>query len=401
MHPTVLAVNNHHHLVGGSERYYLELGKLLESRGHRVVHLSTKDPRNHAPSGPALFLEPVDLAHPGPRDLLRFHYSRRSAGAVRQLLREHAPDVAHLHIYYGHMTASILAPLRRAGVPIVQTLHEYKLICPVYRLVSGDRVCEACDGGRFWRALPRRCNRGSLARTALSVSESYVSRWLGAVRHVDHFLASSDFLRRKVIEHGLPAERVSWLPSFVDAAALEPARSPGRHLLYFGRLERLKGVLTLLEAARELGDLPLLVAGQGEARPEIEARICAGGLDHVRLLQPRDGPELHALIRESLCSVLPSEWYENCPMSVLETMALGRPVVAARIGGIPELVREGETGLLFEPGNAEELAQRLRWLREHPRQALEMGARGRELVLSEFGPERHYERLLEVYRRLA
>ena len=400
MRPTVLGINNYHWPRGGSERYFLELGRLLVERGHRVVHLSTRDQRNHAHPGAALFLEPNELERPGIGAVLRFHHSRSAARAVRDLLREERPDLAHLHIYYGQLTASILAPLRRAGLPIVQTLHEYRLLCPVSTLVSGAALCEACGGRSFHRALPRRCNRGSLARTLVSVSESYLSRWLGAASSVDHFIASSEFARAKLIAHGFSPGRITTVPNFVDGARLRPAHGPGQHFLFCGRIERLKGVLTLLEASALVPEVPLVFAGEGEARPALETRIRELGLEHVRVLGYRGGEELFDLVRGSLCVVLPSQWYENCPLALLEAMALGRAVVASRIGGIPELLEDGVTGRLFEPGNAQELASLLRWMAQHRREAEQMGVRGRERALEHFGPSQHYERLMQVYRRV-
>ena len=398
--PSVLALANYHYVRGGSERYALELARLLVARGHQVVEISTADARNSPAQGPARFVEPNDLERPGPLDLLRFHYSARAARAVKDVLAEHAIDVAHLHIYYGQLTSAVLGPLRRAGVPIVQTMHEYKPVCPVYRLVSGEAICEACDAGSYWHALPRRCNRGSLVRTLFSVSEAYLSHALGAVRSVDRFLASSEFQRAKLVEHGLPAERTLTLHNFVDVERHRPAAGPGEHVLYFGRLERLKGLWTLLAAAERVRELPFLIAGAGEAQAELARAIEERGLDHVKLLGFREGEELDELVRRSRCVVLPSEWYENCPLSLLETMALARASVASKIGGIPELVEDGATGLLFEPGDADALARALAWMIAHPRDAEAMGVQARERARTRFGPEQHYERLLGVYRSL-
>src|SRR6185436_12389995 len=144
--PTVLGANNYHYLRGGSERAFLDTGRLLSARGHRVVHLSTAHPRNLPPPGPAAFVAPNDLARPGPADVVRFHWSRRAARALEELMRSERIRLAHLHIYYGQLTPAILAPLARARIPIVQTLHEYKALCPVHTLLSRGKPCEACAG---------------------------------------------------------------------------------------------------------------------------------------------------------------------------------------------------------------------------------------------------------------
>lgn len=403
MQPSVLAVNNYAHVRGGSDRCFLDLVALLGARGHRVRALATRPPAGveplALPEEDLALLAPVALERPGLADLARFHWSRPARRAVeRWLAAPERPELAHLHITYGQITASILAPLRRAGIPIVQTLHEYRLACPVSTFVSAGRLCEACQPRRFWRALPRRCNRGSLARTLVSVSESYLARALGAAE-VDLFLTPSEFLRQKMIAHGIPAGRLLTLPNFVDSARLAPARGPGEHFLYAGRLERLKGIFTLLDAAAEERELPLYFAGEGEARAELEARVRAEGLRHVHVLGHQDAPTLASLVARARAVIVPSEWYENLPLAVLEAMARARAVIGTRIGGIPELVSEGETGWLVEPGDAAALAARLGHAARNGAECERLGQRARARVEAEFSPDVHYPRLLAAYRR--
>lgn len=397
--PTVLQVSQNYHVRGGSDRVFFALSDLLERKGHRVVPLTAADPRNRPTPWSRYFPRAADFERPGPLDLARFVYSRGAARAIRALVRDVQPDIAHLHIYYGKLTAAILGPLKDRDVPVVQTLHEYKLICPVHTLLSNGQICEACHGRHFWRALPRKCNRGSLLRTLLSVTEAYASRMLGAVDKVDHFISVSDFVRDTMIRHGIPGERITTIRNFIDASGIAPTRERGEYVLYFGRLERAKGVLTLLRAMAPLKNVPLVIVGDGEARPEIARTVEAEGLHHVRLRPFTEGDELQRLIRGSICTVLPSEWYENLPMAVLESFAHGRPVVASRIGGIPEVITHGEDGLLLPPGDTEALRDALAWMAAHRDEAAGMGAAGRRKVEEQFDPESHYARLMEVYGR--
>jgi glycosyltransferase involved in cell wall biosynthesis len=343
-------------------------------------------------------VRPLDLARRGPLELLRFHHSRAAARAARALLRAERPDVAHLHIIYGQLTPSILAPLAAAGVPVVQTLHEYKPLCAVHTLLARGVPCEACGGKRFWRALPRRCNRGSLARTALSVSEAYLARALGASARVRRFVAPSEFVRGRMLAHGFAPERVVTVPHFVDARALEPARGAGAHVLYAGRLAEEKGVFTLLAAAAEARDLPILLAGDGPARAALARRRAEAGLDHVRLLGFQPPAALAALVRASRCVVVPSHGFETFGLAALEALAEGRAVVASDRGALPELVEAGVNGFLVPPGDAPALAERLRWFAAHPGAAVELGAAGRERARARHTPEEHHARLLDVYR---
>jgi glycosyltransferase involved in cell wall biosynthesis len=285
-------------------------------------------------------------------------------------------------------------------VPIVQTLHEYKLFCPVSTFVSRGALCEACGHGSFWRAAARRCNRGSLLRSLVSASESYVSRALGALDAIDHFLAPSAFLRAKMLAHGLAPERITTLPYFVDTARVAPSAARGEYFLYCGRLERLKGVLTLVRAAARVPEVPLHLAGEGEARPELEALLRQPAYRHVVLRGHLAGAELARELAGALCVVQPSEWYENLPLAVLEALAHGRAVLASAIGGLPELVTDGDNGRLFPAGDEDALAAPLRFAADSPDELLRMGARGRARAESEFSPARHYDALLALYRRL-
>ena len=399
MKRTILNVSQNYHVRGGSDRYFFTLAELLRKHGHQVVPFTAASPNNEPSEWENYFPRGADFEHPGAGDLLRFLYSHDAVKSIRQLLKDTDINLAHFHIYYGKLTASILEVLKRDGIPLIQTLHEYKLTCPVYSHLSNDQICEACEGKHFWRALPKRCNRGSLARTALSVTESYVSKMLGAVKKFDHFISVSHFLRKKMISHGMPEDKISTVHNFVDVSDITPNFSEGDYILYFGRVHRSKGILTLIEAAVPLTDVPVYIVGDGEAMPEVQQIIEQNGCKHIHLLGFKQGDELRELIRNSICTVLPSEWYENCPMSVLESYAYGKPVIGADIGGIPELIVDGVDGFLVPSGEPETLRDRLLWMFAHKDDAAEMGRIGRYKMETEFNADIHYERIMNVYQQ--
>lgn len=394
----VINVGQNYHLRGGSDKYLFSLESLLRNHGHEVIPFASRQAANVDTPWSSYFPPEVDFQRPRPVDILRYTYSHPAREAMRKLVLEQQPDIAHLHIYYGQLTASILAPLKNAGVPVVQTLHEYKIVCPTYSLFAHGEICEACEGRHFWRAVARRCNRGSLVRSALSATEAYVSRWLGAVDNIGRFIAVSDFLRDKVISMGVPRDKVTTVHNFMDCTGIEPARVPGRYVLYFGRLERIKGVYTLLDAVAPLRDVTVLIAGDGSEKAALQNEIARRGLDHVKLLGFKQGPELGDLIRGSICTIAPSVCYETFGLTLVESFAHGRPVVASRIGGMTEVVADGVDGFLVRPGDAAELRERLAWMATHPLEALEMGLRGRAGVEERFSPEAHYEKILAVYK---
>ena len=396
---TILNISQNHYIRGGSDRYFFTMGALLQKHGHRVIPFTAASPKNEPTEWSRYFPRGADFEHPGPGDLVRYLYSHAAVKSVNRLLGQTNVDIAHFHIYYGKLTASILGRLKKAGIPLIQTLHEYKLTCPVYSHLSNDEICEACAGKHFWRALPKRCNRGSLARTALSVTESYVSRTLGAVDKFDHFISVSHFLRKKMMAQGIPGEKISTVHNFVDVSDICPNFSKGDYLLYFGRLHQSKGIFTLIEAAAPLKQVPLYIVGDGEAMPEIQRLVEQNGCEHIHILGFKQGDELRELIQKSICTLLPSEWYENCPMAVLESYAYGKPVIGADIGGIPELIDDEVDGFLVPSGGTEALRDKLLWMYEHKAEAAEMGITGRRKMETEFNAEIHYQKIMDVYQQ--
>lgn len=395
----ILQVSQRFHLRGGSDRHYFDLIDLLRANGHEAIPFAAQDPRNRETEYQEWFPEAADFETPSLSDLGLYVYSRPAQRAIGQALDQFRPDVVHLHIYYGKLTSSILQPIQERGIPIVQTLHEYKLICPVYTLVSHGEICEACRGHLFYQAVLRRCNRGSLSRSVLSAVESYASRWLGAAEAVDQFIAPSDFVRAKTTQYGLPAGRITRIYNFNPTPESDPLETAGDYVMYFGRLEPVKGVFEYLEAVGSLG-IPALVVGEGSAKEEMVQRAKDRGWDHVRFEPFLPFKDLQPLIRNCAFSVLPSKWYEPFGLTILETYAAGRPVVASAIGGIPEVVESGRSGLLVKPGSTEELRDAIEHLWFQVDERREMGRRGWELSTTKFGPERYYQSLLAVYERV-
>ncbi len=399
MKSTILNVSQNHYVRGGSDRYFFTLAELLQKHGHRVIPFTAASAKNEPSEWEHYFPRGADFERPRTGDLLRFLYSRDAVKSIQRLLSNTNVDIAHFHIYYGKLTAAILGGLKKAGIPLIQTLHDYQLTCPVSTHLSSDEICEACEGKHFWHALPKRCNRGSLARTALSVTESYVSRFLGSVDKFDHFISVSHFLRKKMIQYGIPENKISTVHNFIDVSDIVPNFSVGEYVLYFGRVDRSKGISTLIKAAIPLKQIPLYIVGDGKAMSEVQQIIEENGCEHIHLLGFKQGDELRELVLNSICTVLPAEWYENCPMSVLEACAYGKPVIGANIGGIPELIENGVNGFLIPSGEHELLRDRLLWMCEHKSKVMEMGEAARKKMETKFNADIHYERIMNVYRK--
>ncbi len=396
---TVLNISQNHFIKGGSDRYFFTMAEILKKHGHNVIPFTAANPKNEPSEWEDYFPRGADFDKPGPIDLLRFLYSRNAVKSIQRLLENVDVDIAHFHIYYGKLTASILSSLKNAGIPLIQTLHEYKITCPVYSHLSKDEICESCEGKHYWRAIPKRCNRGSLARTTLSVAESYLSRYLGSVDKFDHFISVSHFLRKKMIQYGMPEDKISTVHNFTDVSEIKPNHDVGEYILYFGRVHKSKGIFTLINAAAPLKQIPLYIVGDGEAMPEVQKFVEENDSKHIQLLGFKQGDELRDLILNSTCTVLPSEWYENCPMSVLESYAYGKPVIGADIGGIPELIDNEVDGFLVPSAGTEPLREKLLWMHQNRTEAAEMGRIGRRKMETEFNADIHYERIMEIYQK--
>jgi glycosyltransferase involved in cell wall biosynthesis len=319
------------------------------------------------------------------------------------LIRDTRPEVAHLHNIYHQLSPSILRVLAKHRIPAVLTMHDYKLICPAYTLYTDGAPCERCKGGAYYNATLHRCVKDSRAKSALCTIEAYLHSALGLYRrNVACFIAPSRFLAAKAIEFGMDPARVTYVPNFVETA--EPVAAPnGNYVLYAGRLERVKGVATLVDAfCRRSGTAPceLVIAGDGEERAALERYAVSRGATNVRFTGHLPQAALQPLLDGALFAVAPSEWHENAPLSVLEAAARGKAVVVSDMGGLPELVKHGETGLVFRAGDASALAAALdELLADHDR-TREMGRKARAFVEETFSPERHYDELMALYSRV-
>jgi glycosyltransferase involved in cell wall biosynthesis len=411
----LIQVNKFHFVKGGAERYYLDLSAALARAGHTVDHLSMAHPRNLPPEAGDRFVTEVDYrASMGMREALRraAHtvHNPEAARMAGEMARQGSPAVAHLHNIYHQLSPSVIDAFARAGVPMVQTLHDYKLVCPAYLLLTEGAVCERCRGGKYWNVLRHRCLLNSRGASLVAMAEAFWHRARGTYGQVARFLCPSRFMLETVASFGVPRERLLHLPYFVPLERYRPSPVPGRSTgepvtgVFVGRLSREKGVATLVDAMAALpaGRVRMNILGEGPLREELEAkarRVCPDG--RIRFPGYVAGDALHDAIREASFAVVPSEWYENLPYAVLEPFALGRPVLGARIGGIPELVRDGETGRLFPSGDAPALAAALASMASPEAGLSAMGERARRVVEREYAEAPHLERLLRIYAEVA
>lgn len=403
--PKLVSINNYHYRRGGSDVVYLDHAALMEEQGWSNAFFSMHHPQNMATPWNDYFIDEIEFGHAysfGQKLAMasKVVYSREAQRKLARLLRDFRPDVAHLHCIYHHLSPSILGTLKDAGVPIVMTAHDLKIACPAYKMLNNTGICEKCKNGNLLNVVKHRCVRDSLAASAIVMVESSVHRLLNSYQgKLDKVVVPSRFFMEKFIEWGWPRERFAYIPNYVDASRFTPDYHSGDYFLYFGRMAPEKGVATLLRAAAVAG-VKLKLAGTGPIESELRSLAASLGGDS-EFLGYRSGAELHDLIRQARAVVLPSEWYENAPMSVLESFALGTPVIGADIGGIPEMVVPGQTGWTYESGNVPaltELLSRVDALGDLAR--AEVGSSAREYVSTRFNRDGYLRATLELYAGL-
>ena len=403
----VLYCNKYNFPFSGTEVYLFELMELMRSNGHEVALFSMADSRGEATPYDRHFVPHIDFKEQsgwGEKARRTAHavYSTEARRRIRAMIQDFRPDVSHVRNIYHHLSPSILWELKAQGVPVVYHVNDFKLLCPSYNLVSRGEACEACKGGAFWHALGAKCYPGWSARTALTM-EAYAQRWLGSYRKcVNLFLAPSQFVRDKFVEHGWDGTQFEVLPHFQQVRELgdQDAYSRGS-ILYVGRLSVEKGLDDLLRAMQRVPDVRLVIAGDGPQRKELERLASALPLANVEFVGQVGAEERDSLIARSRFTVMPSHAYETLGKTILESYAQGRAVVASDRGSRRELVHQGMTGILYPCGDVDRLAEAIRELASKPDFAQQMGNAGREWVLQHHSPESHYQKLLSFYEELA
>ncbi len=356
----ILLINKFFFSFGGSETAFFQSAELLQEQGHEVIFFSMSHPKNRESRQAAHFVSRVDFEEMGgwrekAKGMMRILFGRESRAKLGELLRSEKPDIAHLHNIYHHLSPAIIGTLKSHGIPVVMTLHDYKPICPAYKLFAQGKTCEKCRGARFYWCFLKKCIKNSYGKSLVCSLAALLHR--AAYSRVDRFIAPSLFLIRKARDMGFAPE-CTYIANFTVLPPFEASpREATAPIVFFGRLVEEKGVSLLIAAMNGL-PADCLIIGDG---PEKKALLVQAGRfpdARVRFLGHQPFPALAAIIRHARLVVVPSIWYENNPFAVMEAFALGVPVVAARIGGIPELVIDRETGLLLPRATAPTYARR-------------------------------------------
>lgn len=402
----ILIAHNCHYVGGGGDRVAWESSKLFENKDHIIIPFSMKNPKNWYTEYSKYFINEIDysnikISFNNLKTAIKMIYSFEAKENIEKLIKATNPDIAHLHNIYGRLTPSILHSLKKYDVPIVLTLHDYKLICPSYSMVNHGKICEKCKGGKYYRSIITKCHKNSLLASFLYCVETYLHKWMGIyINNIDYFISPSSFIMNKMIEFGMPSKKSIHIPNFIKANSYIPSFKTSDYFIYFGRVSHEKGIFTLIKSVEHLKSAQLFIAGDGSLRKDLETFVNENKMSNVKFLGHLMGEELAKTIRNASFTVLPSECYENCPMSILESFAFGKPVIGAKIGGIPEIIEDGKDGLLFEPNNSEDLTEKINYLLKNPSKVIEMGKNARKKVEQKYNDEIYYQKLMKLYGRL-
>ena len=388
----VLLINNFFYRRGGSEVVFFQTGDLLARAGNEVCYFSFADEKNLPCAQSAFF-----PARPAGRlaQLRGYFYNREVARKLDELVRAEKPDIAHVHLLWGGVGPAIFKVLRRHGIPLVHTVHDYRMVCPAYTFRDGTgAVCERCAEGSYWPCVVHRCAKGRRLESLTMALEMRWRRWFhDPLKHIGGFIFVSRFaesIHLRIRPDFALAPRTVLYNCVPDAPVPEPER--GDYYLYYGRLSHEKGVETLLKQFASRPELRLKVVGTGP----LEAQLRAAATENVTFLGYRSGEELFSLVRGCSFVIVPSQWYENNPMTVLESYSFGKPVLGAAIGGIPEIVQDGVTGFVFR-----DLSQALsRAEALSPEAYRRMGLSAYSAYRDRFSETEHYKRLVAFYQKV-
>ena len=373
----VLIVHNRYLHAGGEDSVVASESDLLRQHGHDV-RLYTRDN--------------AEVAAMGKLSLLRLAlWSRRTTRDMARELADFRPHVVHVHNSFPLISGSVYWACAKHGVPVVQTIHNFRLLCLQAMFLRQGVVCEDCLGHSPWRGVLRGCYQGSRATSAVAGLALQTHRALGTYRkHIGLYVALNDFCKAKLIEGGLPGDRVRIKPNFVSPLPVGGGRREGNPL-FVGRLSEEKGLSVLAAAALSLSQGIVDIVGSGPEESEVS------GNPRFRMLGAQPPESVYELLRNAPFLIMPSIWYENMPRTLVEAYACGTPVIASRLGALADLVDEGRTGLLFEPGSAADLAEKVEWALAHPDEVRSMGGAAREVYEERYTPEANYRMLADIY----
>lgn len=405
----ILQINNCHNRRGGADAVYLNTIQLLREYGEEVIEFSQASHLNEKSEYTDFFVDNFEILQlpfykkvlKTPRQLYSFEASKK----LSELIERTKPDVAHIHLYKGVLTASILSVLKKFNIPVVITLHDYSLLCPRNILFNAEnKICEKCITSSSLNCIIHRCNRKNFFYSTINFVEYNLNNVIfNPENNFNKIIAVSLFsFHKHSLRKNLRSRMVHLYNFFPGLSETKPNNKKGNYFLYYGRLSLEKGLDTLINAFGELGEnYTLKIAGTGPLEEQIKNKIQVNKYLNIDMLGYKIGTELNDIIKNSSFIVVPSEWYENNPMTIVEGFSFGKPVIGSKVGGIPELILEGITGFGFEMANVNDLKKAIQKANSiSDNSYIEMSAKAREFADEKFSEDSHYKKIISIYNEI-
>jgi len=387
----ILICHNFYQSRGGEAQTVFRDKELLEKKGHSVILFS----RDNEEINNYGLIQKIKL-------FFGIFFSFKTWKKIKRIIERQRPDIAHVHNVFPLISPSIYCALKKMNVLVVQTVHNYRFLCSNGLFLNNDgKICERCKNGNVFNAVIRKCYRNSYLQTSGMAATLYLYRKLRTFTNkIDVLIAPSNFLRKKLIEGGIPKEKIVVKAHFIKCEEIKPSYEFDNYAVYMGRLSPEKGLFTLLRVWKELPNFTLMIMGDGPIRNELENFVIEEEIANVEFLGFIKGPKRFEILKKAMFMVFPSEWYESFGYAIIESLACGTPVIASRIGGLEELIEEGKNGLLFEPGNIEDLRKKILYFIENPKLIIDMRRYAREIAEKKYSSEVGYKNLMQIHNRL-
>lgn len=402
----VLQINNHHNYSGGAEKYYLDVSNLLTRHGIEVANFSMRDKRSEESSWGKYFVSNISPKNKGIINKIKLAtrsvWSPESKTKINNILDDFRPDIVHIHNIHYYVSPIILSEIKKRNIPIVMTVHDYQIISPNVNLFSKGTIDETTKRHKYYKTFFNKSVRNSYSASFIAVLSSYY-HWLFKTytKNVDMFIAPSKFMKNKLIEFGIDETKIKYLPNFIEKEKTNKKilKNTNKYVLYFGRLAEHKGILDLIEIARRIPNVNFRVVGRisdDKVKNTISKIIKSDSVSNIEFINHQDQEKLYKTIDNCEFTIVPSIWNENQPYSILQSYIHGKPVIASKVGGIPEIVSNGKTGFLCNPKDVSCFTKRILFLYNH-KNSIGAMKNNIEKYVKNYSSDRHYQKLINVY----
>lgn len=402
----VLLVNKFHYLKGGSETYYFALAELLRNAGHEVIFFSMKDEKNIYSEQEEYFVSNVDLNVKNISKIIKkvnIFYSFEAKRKIRELLKKEKPDIVHIGLAHKQITLSIIDAIKAEKIPIVFSVHDLIFVAPCYTMLAKDGTCEECIEIGVRQCIKKKCIKDSKLKSIMAFLENKFISIKKLYNKVDLFLTECEFYEDILKKSNFKTRKIMTLPNFLPISkTFEKCKTNGEYFLYFGRFSKEKGIITLLKAYKSSGiTTPLYLVGGGPEEVNIRNYIEENKLYSVKLLGYVYGREMEEVLKKAKAIIVPSEWYENCPYTIIESMSKSKIVIASNIAGLKELINDNKTGFLFKVGDIDDLSRKIKIVDNlSGEEQIKMRDSIYNFANEKFNANKYLEKLINIYNDL-